>query len=109
VELYQPYAEPEIVKWIRSARLRWAGHIVRMRESDPVRKSTFDVLLGERTVGRPKRRWIEEVERELKAMVVKDWKRLALERDKWKKNCGGGQDLNWAVVPRRESFFGHHK
>jgi hypothetical protein len=36
-------------------------------------------------VGRPKRRRNEEVERELKGMGVKDWKRLALERDKWKK------------------------
>jgi hypothetical protein len=54
------------VKWIRSARLRWAGHIVRVREGDPARKSTFDLLLGERTVGRPKRRWIGEVEREVK-------------------------------------------
>jgi hypothetical protein len=35
--------------------------------------------------GRPKRRWIEEVERELKGMGVKDWKSLVLERDKWKK------------------------
>jgi hypothetical protein len=56
-----------------------------MRESDPARKSTFDLLPGERTVGRPKRRWIEEVEREVKGMGVKDWKKLALERDKWKK------------------------
>jgi hypothetical protein len=56
-----------------------------MRESDPARKSAFDLLLGERTAGRPKRRWIEEVERELKGMGVKDWKRLVLERDKWKK------------------------
>jgi hypothetical protein len=56
-----------------------------MRENDPARKSTFDLLLGERTVGRPKRRWIEKVERELKGMGVKDWKRLTLERDKWKK------------------------
>jgi hypothetical protein len=55
-----------------------------MTESDTARKSTFDLLLGERMVGRPKRRWIEEVERELKKMGVKDWKRLALERDKWK-------------------------
>jgi hypothetical protein len=58
--LYQLYAEAENVKWIRSARLRRAGHIVLMRESDPARKSTFDLLLGERTVGRPKRRWTEE-------------------------------------------------
>jgi hypothetical protein len=49
------------------------------------RKSTFDLLLGERTAGRPKKRWIEEVERKLKGMGVKDWKRLALERDKWEK------------------------
>jgi hypothetical protein len=56
-----------------------------MRESDPAWKSTFNLLLGERTVIRPKRRWIEEVERELKGMGVKEWKRLTLERDKWKK------------------------
>jgi hypothetical protein len=41
-----------IVKWIKSARLRWTGHIVRMREGDPARKSTFGLLLGERMVGR---------------------------------------------------------
>jgi hypothetical protein len=70
--MYQPYAEPEIRKWVRPARLRWAGHIVR-RE-----KSTSDLLLRERTAGRPKRRWTEEVERT-------EWKRVALERDKWKK------------------------
>jgi hypothetical protein len=56
-----------------------------MRESGPAKKSTFDLLLSERTAGRPKRRWIEEVERELKGMGVKDWKRLAFERDKWKR------------------------
>jgi hypothetical protein len=33
-------------------------------------------------VGRPKRRWTDEVERELKEMDVKDWKRLTMERDK---------------------------
>jgi hypothetical protein len=56
-----------------------------MRESDQARKSTFDLLLGERTVGRPKSRWIKEVERVLKEMSVKDYKRLALERYKWNK------------------------
>jgi hypothetical protein len=68
-----------------------------MKESGRARKSTFDLLLGERTVERPKRRWTEEVERELKGMGVKDWKRLALERGKWKNIV----EL-WAVEPRRE-------
>jgi hypothetical protein len=56
-----------------------------MMDSDPASKSTFDLFVGKRTVGRPKMRWTEKVERELKRMGVKDWKRLALERDKWKK------------------------
>jgi hypothetical protein len=45
--------------------------IVRIRESDPARMSAFDLLLYERTLGRPKRRWIEEVDRELKGMDIK--------------------------------------
>jgi hypothetical protein len=94
-----------MVKWVRSGILRWAGHVVRTRENDAGRKSTFELLLGERTVGRPKRRWIEEAERELKGMGVKDWRRLALERDKMEENCGGDQGLNWAVEPRRESEY----
>jgi hypothetical protein len=56
-----------------------------MRESNPPTKSTLDLLLGERAVGRPKWLWNEEVERELKGMHVTYWKRLTLERDKWKK------------------------
>jgi hypothetical protein len=47
-----------------------------MRESDPATKSTFDLLLGERTVGRPKSRRVEEVERELRGMGVKGWTRI---------------------------------
>jgi hypothetical protein len=56
-----------------------------MRKSDPARKSTFNLLLGKGTVGRPNRRWTEEVEREMKGKGEKDWKSLALESDKWKK------------------------
>jgi hypothetical protein len=46
----------KLLTWIRSARLRLAGHIVCMRDSDPARKSTFDPHMVERMVGRPKRR-----------------------------------------------------
>jgi hypothetical protein len=53
-----------------------------MRDSDPAWKLTFDLLPGERTVGRPKRRRTAEVEKEMRGMGVKDWQRLALERDK---------------------------
>jgi hypothetical protein len=32
-------------------------------------------------VGRPTKRWIEEVERELKGMGVKDWKRVGVGKE----------------------------
>jgi hypothetical protein len=67
------------VKWIRSAGLGWAGHIVHIRESDPAKRSTFELLMGERTVGRSKRRWTEEVEREnvkKKKSHYMPWRRL---------------------------------
>jgi hypothetical protein len=42
------------------------------------------------------------VDTELKGMGDKDWKRLGLEKDKWKKIVEGAQGLNWAVEARRE-------
>jgi hypothetical protein len=76
-----------------------------MRESDPARKSTFDLLLGERTVGRPKRRWTEEVEIELKGMGVKDWKKVGVGKGRMEEDYGGDKGLNWAVEPRRRSCY----
>jgi hypothetical protein len=58
---------------ICKAKMGWAYSS--MRESDPARKYTFDLLLEKRTVGKPKTRWIKEVERKLKGMGVNDWKR----------------------------------
>jgi len=50
------YRSPNIVRVIKSRRLRWAGHVVRMEEG----RSTFKILTGKPTVkrplGRPKRR-----------------------------------------------------
>jgi hypothetical protein len=37
-----------------------------------------NLLLSERTVGRPKRRWTDEMERELKGVCVKDWKKVGV-------------------------------
>jgi hypothetical protein len=38
-------------------------------------------------------------------MDVRDWKRSALERDKWKKIVEEAKGLNWAVEPRRETCY----
>jgi len=56
-ELSDLYSSPNIVRVIKSQRMRWAGHVARMGE----RKGIYRVLVGEpegkRPLGRPRHRW----------------------------------------------------
>ena len=56
-ELYALYSTPNIIRVIKSRRLRWAGHVARMEE----RQCAYRVLVGRREgrrpLGRPRRRW----------------------------------------------------
>jgi len=51
------YRSPNIVRVIKSRRLRWAGRVARMMEG----RSAFKILTGKptgnRPLGRPRRRW----------------------------------------------------
>ena len=55
-ELYSLYRSPNIVRVIKSRRLRWEGHVARMEEG----RSAFNILTGnltaKRPLGRPRRR-----------------------------------------------------
>ena len=55
-ELHSLYRSPDIVRVIKSRRLRWAGHVARMEEG----RSAFKILkgkpIGKRPLGRPRRR-----------------------------------------------------
>ena len=55
-----------IVRVIKSTRLRWAGHVATMEEG----RSTFKLLTGQptgkRPLGRPRRRWEDNIRRTLK-------------------------------------------
>ena len=42
---------------IKSRRLRWAGHVARMEEG----RSVFKILTGKRPLGRPRRRWEDNI------------------------------------------------
>jgi hypothetical protein len=57
-ELYSIYKGPIVTDIVRSARLRWAGHIVRMND-EPPKKFITNNLGGQRGRGHPKLRWID--------------------------------------------------
>ena len=55
-ELNDLYSSPNIVREIKSRRMRWEGHVARMEK----RRGVYEVLVGEpegnRPLGRPRRR-----------------------------------------------------
>ena len=56
-ELHSLYRSPNVVRVIKSRRLRWAGHVARTKEG----RSAFKILTGKPTgkrhLGRPRCRW----------------------------------------------------
>jgi hypothetical protein len=65
-ELYALYSSPNIIRAIKSRRLRWAGHVARMGE----RRGVYRVLVGKpegrRPLGRPRRRWEDNIKMDLR-------------------------------------------
>jgi hypothetical protein len=55
------YSSPNIVRVIKSRRMRWAGHVARMREGRGVYRVLVGRPEGERPLGRPRRRWEDNI------------------------------------------------
>ena len=55
-ELNDLYSSPKIVRVIKSRRMRWAGHVARMKEGRGVHKVLVGKPEGKRPLGRPRRR-----------------------------------------------------
>jgi hypothetical protein len=70
-ELQALYREPNIVTTIKVRSLEWAGHVVRMSDGGTVNKVFLGKPDGRRKVGRPKLRWLDSIENDLKFMGVK--------------------------------------
>jgi hypothetical protein len=61
-----PYSSPNIIRMIKSRRMRWAGHVVRIGEE----KNAYGILVGKpegkRPLGRPRRRWVDNIKIDLR-------------------------------------------
>ena len=85
-ELHALYSLPDIIRNIKSRRLRWAGHVARMGES----RNAYRVLVGrpegKRPLGRPRRRWEDNIKMDLREVGYddRDWINLAQDRDQWR-------------------------
>jgi hypothetical protein len=82
-ELMTLYQELDVVAEIKKAELRWLGHTERMSEDRVIKKLYMSKPEGRRSVGRPKMRWLDDVEEDLRKMRISGWRGKALRRDEW--------------------------
>ena len=59
-----------IVRVIKSRRLRWGGHVARMEESRSSFKILIDKPTGKRPLGRPRRRWEDNIKMDLEEIGI---------------------------------------
>jgi hypothetical protein len=72
-----------IVRWIKGQRISWLGHLERMEENRMPKMIFRKELEGPKRRGRPRKRWKEEVERDLHVLGVRKWRELAIVKKWW--------------------------
>jgi len=60
-ELNDLYSSPNIVRVIKSRRMRWAGHVAHMGEERGAYRVLVGKLEGKRPLGRPRHRWLDNI------------------------------------------------
>ena len=69
-EVHSLYCPPNIIRVIKSRRFKYAGHVARMEEGRSVFKILRDKPKGKRPLGRPRRRWEDNIRMDLEEIDV---------------------------------------
>jgi hypothetical protein len=80
-ELHSLYSSPNIVRVIKSRRMRWAGHVARMGEGRCVYRVLVVRPEGERPLERPRRRWEDNIKLDLREKGIDGAKWIQLAQD----------------------------
>jgi len=85
-ELSDLYSLPNIVRVVKSWRMRWAGHVARMGEGRVVHRVLVGKPEEKRPLGRPRNRWEDKIKTDLQEVWggYEDWMELAQDRYMWR-------------------------
>src|SRR5215469_17456911 len=84
-ELSDLYSLPNIVRVVKSRRMRWAGHVARIGEGRDVHRVLVGKPEGKTPLGRPRRRWEDNIKMDLEEVGGRgDCMELAQNRDRWR-------------------------
>ena len=86
-ELNDLYCSRNIVRVIKTRRMRWAGHVARMGKGRGIYRVLVGKPEGKRPLGRLRRRWEDNIKMDLQEVGCcggMDWIDLAQDRDRWR-------------------------
>jgi len=87
VKLYDLYCSPNIIRVVKSRRMRWAGHVARKGERRGAYRGFVGRPGGKRPLGKPTRRWEDNIKMNHLFMGLGAWTGLLWLR----KGTGGGR------------------
>jgi hypothetical protein len=70
---------------VKGRRISWIGHVERMEDSGMPKRVRREKLYTRRKRGRPKVRWLDDVQEDLREMGIEGWRRKAQDRDQWRR------------------------
>jgi hypothetical protein len=85
-ELHSLYSSPNIVRVIKSRRMRWAGHVARMEEGRGVYRVFVRKPEVKRPLGRRRLRWEDDIKLDLREIGTDgaNWIKLVQVRVQWR-------------------------
>ena len=86
IEFSDLFSLPNIVRVVKSRRMRWAGHGARMGQGRGVYRVLVGRPEGKRPLGRPRRRWEDNIKMDLQEVGgdFEDLMELTQDRDSWR-------------------------
>jgi len=83
-ELQNELELASVTSFISGQRIQWLGHVMRRNEEETVRTVLEWRPTGKRPRGRPRNRWLDTVEEDLKKIGVREWRTLIHNREEWR-------------------------
>jgi hypothetical protein len=105
-ELHGLYRSPNVLRVIKSKRLKWAGHVTRMEEGRIAFKILRGTPAGKIPLGRPRRRLKDNIRMDLKEIDVntKNWVDSTQDRGYWRAFVNATLNLRLPLAMELESI-----
>jgi hypothetical protein len=100
-KLHILYSSPNIIRQIKSRRMRWMGHVACMGEERNVYRVLMGKPEGKTPLERPRHRWEDGIRMNLREIDwgSVDWIQLAQDREQWQVLVNTVMNL-WVLAPR---------